>query len=317
MTLKLMKTILLLVTTLLCLTSLQAQDWTGFYRLDVDKDGYKANLKVQIYSLNGELWGTLRGQDNDAYTERWEIEFWTMAFDEDNTIACYYDKGDDAKFPENNALLFSLTGNKNEFTTSFGEALTNVVKNLETHRGFSPDITAEEDVEEFTSTIYIAPGTETPEQPEVTINNPVTFNTVSAATLITGSWKGNDASNMTKFFDYNFNTDGSGNRGNLDFTWTYVNEAGVDYIDVQYYTSITRATYQQYLSKIGDGMEIRDGMNIISTTDGEKHAVKIMGSNYLELSEKQRLKIDTINDNTLELSYKLDGKTVKTSHYKE
>ena len=316
MKLKLMKKIFLLLTTVLCFTALNAQNWTGFYKLNVDKDGYRATLKVQIYSLNGEIWGTLRGQDNEASTERWEIEFWTMEFEDQNTIACYYDKGNDVKFPENNALLFSLTGNKNDFTTSFGDALINVIKHLETHQGFSPDNTAEAEVEEFTSTIYIAPDTETPEQPEVIINMPAVNNSTSKSMLIVGSWKGDDATSMTKYFDYYFDVDGTGNRGNLDFTWTYVNEFGTDYIEIQYYTPITRATYQQYLSKIGDTMEIRDGMNIINTTDGERHAVKIIGSRYLELSEKHRLKIDSITESSLELSYKLEGKTVKTTHYK-
>lgn len=309
--------------TLLFVVSLKAQDWTGFYKLNVDQDGYQATLQAQIYPLNGEIWGTLRGQDNADSKERWEIEFWTIVYEDENTIACYYDQGNDVKFPTNNALLFSLVGNKTDFSSSFGEALTNVIQKLELHEGFVLDNNADAKVDEFTSTIYVTPEDEAPAKPTKPTETTPTETTQptlnikqSKAELIVGSWKGEDASDMTKFFDYDFNLDGSGRRGNVDFSWTYVNEAGKDYIDIQYYKSITRTTYHSYLEKVDGTMEMRDGMNIINTTDGEKHSVKIMGNKYLELQDIQRLKIDEIDSNSLELSLKYNGKTVKTLHYK-
>lgn len=321
-----MKKLLLVALTLFFIKTAEAQDWTGFYKLNIDEDGYQATLQAQIYPLNGEIWGTLRGQDNGDSKERWEIEFWTIVYEDENTIACYYDQGNDKKFPTNNALLFSLVGNKNDFSSSFGEALTNVIQKLEMHEGFVLDNNADAKVDEFTSTIYVAPEEDAPTKPAT--STPPTKPTPTATTptlnvpqskteLIVGNWKGEDASDMTKFFDYDFNIDGSGRRGNLDFTWTYVNEAGKDYIDIQYYQPITRTTYQSYLAKVEGTIDMRDGLNIINTTDGEKHSVKIMGSSYLELTDAQRLKIDTIDSDTLELSFKYNGKTVKTLHYKE
>lgn len=314
-----MKKLLLFALMLFLVTTSEAQDWAGFYKLNIDQDGYKATLQAQIYPLNGELWGTLRGQDNGDSKERWEIEFWTIIYEDENTIACYYDQGNDEKFPTNNALLFSLVGNKTDFSSSFGDALTAVIQKLEMHEGFVLDNNADAAIDEFTSAIYVAPGEETltepvaPTLPESTSTSNVSQ---SKAELIVGNWKGEDASDMTKFFDYDFNIDGSGHRGTLDFTWTYVNEAGKDYIDIQFYQPITRTTYQSYLAKVDGIIEMRDDMNIIKTTDGEKHSVKIINNNYLELTNKQRFKVDKINSNTLELSYKSNGKTVKTLHYR-
>lgn len=315
-----MKKIWLFTLTLLIATTLQGQDWTGFYSLTVDDEGYKATLQAQIYSVNGELWGTLRGQDNGNSLKRWEIEFWTIVYEDENMIACYYDKGNDEKFPTNNALLFSLVGNKADFSTSFGSDLMNVIQKLELHEGFKIDNNADAKVEAFANTIYIAPEPEVTTK-ETTETSPIEVPTLqvqeSKTELIVGSWKGEDASDMTKFFDYDFNVDGSGRRGNIDFSWIYINEDGNDYIDIQYYKPITRTTYQNYLAKVDGTMEMRDGLNIINTTDGEKHSVKIMGNDYLEIENTQRLKIDEINDKSLEFSFKYNGKTVKTLHYKE
>ena len=322
-----MKQICLFVLTFFFATSMNAQDWSGFYKLNVDQDGYEATLQAQIYPLNGEVWGTLRGQDNGDSKERWEIEFWTIIYEDENTIACYYDQGNDGKFPINNALLFSLVGNKADFSSTFGGALMNVIQKLELHEGFRLDNNADAKVDEFTSTIYVAPEDDAPAKPE--LSAPTKPTTTAAATttptlsvqqsmteLIIGSWKGEDASDMTKFFDYDFHLDGSGRRGNTDFSWTYVNEAAKNYIDIQFYNPITRSTYQNYLAKVDGTMEMRDDVNIINTTDGEKHSIKIMGNNYLELTDTKRFKIDDIDNNSLELSFKYNGKTVKTLHYK-
>lgn len=308
----------IILTLLLVLSSMTifAQDWSGFYKLAVSENGYEATLQAQIYQLNGEYWGQLRGNTNG---EQWEVEFWTI-LNEGESIDCYYDKGDDVRFPTNNALVFSLVGNKAKFTTTFGNDLYNIMKHLETHPGFSLDNT-EGDIQEFTASVATSTTTtptSTAEEPAAATPKPTATLTPpkSKADLIVGKWLGEDASDMTKFFDYDFNIDGTGRRGNLDFNWTLISEDGKDYIDIQYFKPITKREYKAYLAKV-DNLEYLENYTVINTTDGERHQIKINGEYYAELKKTERYTIEKLETKNLLLVFKLNGKTVKSLHYKE
>lgn len=312
---KMMRTILTLFLIGLSMT-ISAQDWSGFYKVNVDEGAYQATLQAQVYQLNGEYWGQLRGNVNG---EQWEIEFWTI-LNEGQSLDCYYDKGNDEKFPTNNAMIFSLVGNKAKFTTTFGEDLYRIVKHLETHPGFNLD-TNEGEIQEFTSTVVEAPGTKPVtaadiEQPEQPVAPPTLPKTKSTTELIVGVWKGAEASDITKFFDYDFYMDGTGRRGNLDFNWVLQSEDGKDYLDIQYFKPITKRDYQAYLAKV-DNLEYQENFTIINTTDGESHQIRINGEYYAELKKTERYKIDNLEEKALTLSFKHNGKTVESSHYKD
>lgn len=324
-----MKKIGLTILSMCFVSLIFAQDWTGFYTLNIDEDGYQGTLQAQIYQLNGEYWGQLRGFGNAAFGERWEIEFWTIL--NEGSLDCYYDQGNDEKFPVNNALIFALVGNKAKFTTTFGDDLLKAVRHLESHTGFYVD-NNEGEIQEFTAVEAEAPAPAKPAKPanpskleDVTTTAETVETTTPAVTLtppqlsksdlLVGSWKGEEASDLTTFFDYDFNIDGSGRRGRLDFYWSFVSENGKDYVDIQYFTPITRKVYQGYLAQ-GSDIELRDNLTIFKTPDGKVHQIKIMGDNYSELASSERYLITQLNENTLELSFKYNGKIVKTLHYK-
>jgi hypothetical protein len=317
-----MKKIALTILSMCFVSLIFAQDWAGFYTLNIDEDGYKGTVQAQIYQMNGEYWGQLRGSGNAAFGEKWQIEFWTIL--NDGSLDCYYDQGNDVKFPVNNALIFALVGNKAKFTTTFGDDLFKAVSHLEGHRGFYLD-NSEGEIQEFTSVQTPAVGkaskpttatkieAETPitPKPAVTLTPPK----LSKTDLLIGRWTGEEASDLTKFFDYDFNIDGSGRRGMLDFYWAYKTEGGKDYLDVQYFKPITRKIYQDYLVQV-DKIETRDDLTIFKTSDGKTHQIKIGGDDYSELESSERYLITILEDNKLELSFTYNGKIVKTLHYK-
>jgi hypothetical protein len=311
-----MKKIALIIVSMCFVSLVFAQDWAGFYTLNIDEDGYKATLQAQVYQMNGEYWGQLRGFGNEDFGERWEIEFWTIL--NDGSLDCYYDQGNDAKFPVNNALLFALVGNKAKFTTIFGDDLLKAITHLEGHSGFYLD-NSEGEIQEFTAvqtpasgkpTTAAKIGTET-SKPVATLTPPK----LSKMDLLIGTWTGEDASDLMKFFDYDFNVDGSGRRGILDFYWSYKIEGGKDYLDIQYFKPITREIYQTYLIQV-DNIENRDDLTIFKTSDGKTHQIKIIGDNYSELASSERYLITKLEDHKLELSVTSNGKIIKTVHYK-
>lgn len=316
-----MKTTPFIILLLCFVTSISAQDWTGFYEFTVDKDGYVANVQAQVYQMSGDYWGQLRVSGNEAFGESWEVEFWTI-MNEGESLDCYYHKGNDAKFPKNDALLFSLIGNKAKLETTFGQAFIDAVKHSETHLGFTFNPNAGK-IETFTSTEIV----ETPANPTATTETPAieTQPTLtppkSSMDLLIGRWQGEDASDMTKFFDYDFYLDGTGRRGSLDFNWTLQSEGGQEYIDIQFFKPISRAKYQSYFEKVDTdktgAIEDKDNLRILKTTDGETLQFKINGNNYALLDETKRFTIDSIESKSLTLSFEYNGKTVKTLHYKE
>jgi hypothetical protein len=317
-----MKKIALTILSMCFISLIFAQDWTGFYTLNIDEDGYQGTLQAQVYQLNGEYWGQLRGFGNEAFGERWEVEFWTIL--NDGSLDCYYDQGNDEKFPVNNALIFALVGNKAKFTTTFGDDLLKAVSHLEGHLGFYLD-NSEGEIQEFTSVQTPTPAK--PSKPTATAKiedevpatpKPVVTLTppkLSKTDLLIGTWTGEEASDLTKFFDYDFNIDGSGRRGTLDFYWSYKTEGGKDYLDVQYFKPITRKIYQDYLVQV-DNIENRGDLTIFKTSDSKTHQIKIIGDNYSELASSERYLITKLEDNKLELSFTYNGKIVKTLHYK-
>lgn len=302
-----MKKISLTILSLCFVSLIFAQDWAGFYTLNFDNDGVKGTLQAQVYQMNGEYWGQLRGFENEASGGKWEIEFWTILNEE--SLDCYYDRGNDAKFPVNNAFLFALVGNKAKFTTTTSDDLMKAVNKLNFTDQFYLD-TNEGEIQEFTAV-------------ETTVNSKSSVTTVTTLTppkrsktdILVGRWFGEEASAMTKFFDYDFNIDGSGRRGNLDFYWAFQSESGNDYIDIQYFKPITRKVYQGYMAE-GNNFELRDNLTILKTADGKTHKIKIIGDYYSELEDSERYLITKLDDESLELSFKYNGKIVKTLHYK-
>ncbi len=316
-----MKTTSLTIILMLFSMFTFAQDWTGFYTLNIDENGYKGTLQAQIYQLNGEYWGQLRGYGNEAFGEKWEIEFWTIV-NEGGSIDAYYDQGNDDKFPNNNALLFALVGNKAKFTTTFSTDLTNAVQYLQSHEGFYLDMN-EGEITEFTAVETAAPPKQTkpnntevttPAKPAAVLTVPTL--TVSKSDFIVGKWHGEEASDFTKFFDYDFHIDGTGKRGNSDFNWSITTEGGKDYLDLQYFKPITASSYRSYLAQ-ADNIENREGIMIFKTSDGKTHQIKISGEHYAELENTTRYGIALLDDKSLALVLKYNGKEVKTLHYKE
>ncbi|NJN78703.1 MAG: hypothetical protein HC803_10585 [Saprospiraceae bacterium] len=189
-----MKKTVLTMLSICFATMIFAQDWLGFYTLNIDNDGFKGTLQAQIYQLNGEYWGQLRGYGNEAFGEKWEVEFWTILNDE--SIDCYYDKGNDTKFPVNNALLFSLVGNKAKFTTTLGDDLMKAVEQLDFINQFYLD-TKEGEIQEFTAIKAEKPAK--PTKPETTTTPPAIKPTAvltpptSKTDLLVGNWSGEEA----------------------------------------------------------------------------------------------------------------------------
>jgi hypothetical protein len=270
-----MKTLLTLCLIVLLQTMVIGQDWTGFYSLHIDKNGYQATLKVQLYQVNGDYWGEIRGSGNSAFGDRWSIEFWTDKTDE--AINCYYDKGGAGLKLVNNEFLFSFTGTKNKFFTSFGEGLTKNVKHLETHAGFALDEN-EGKIEAFSSVTAASPAKSTPTTPAVPTAAKSTG--MSKSEMLVGKWKGEVATETTQFFDYEFMADGTAKRGQTSFQWALKTDETGDFLELATYKSITGAQYFKYLEEADGDVMLQDSDYVIKTKDGKTHIIKISVNNY-------------------------------------
>jgi hypothetical protein len=326
-----MKKTLTLLLLLMISVSVFAQDnWVGFYTMNIEKEDYKGTLQAKVTKVDGAYWGKLRGFGNDGFGPSWEITFWTLIGEEDGALNCYYDRGNDVKFPIANTLLFSLIGSKQQLETTAGSSLEKAVKHLTYKNQFFHD--RERNAFDATSTpaplsafegqaaTTTAPPkptkTQQPTAPSTSVNVPSlgASRTEDVAELILGGWNGEIASEMTKFFDYEFMINGSGTRDYENFFWSLNQESSGNYIDIQFVELIDVSTYNEYLNKAGSFQNV-EGI-VIFQLNNETKKIKIKNGNYYELGIIQRLEIEEISSNKLVFSFNYGGRIIKTLHKK-
>lgn len=325
-----MKKILTLLPLLMISISVFAQgDWVGFYTMNIEKEGYKGTLQAKVSKVDGVYWGKLRGFGNEGFGPNWEIDFWTLIGEEDGALNCYYDRGNDVRFPMANTLLFSLIGSKNKLETTAGASLEKAVKNLTYKNQFFHD----KERSAFDAASTPAPlsafegettttATQKPTKPQPATTAPTSADVPSIGAtrtedvneLILGGWNGEIASEMTKFFDYEFMVNGSGTRDDENFFWKLTQENGNNYIDIQFVELIDISTYNKYLNDAGSFQNIEGIVNFQLNNETKK--IKIENGNYYELGIAQRLKVENISNKKLVFSFNYSGRTIKTLHKK-
>jgi len=292
--------------------------------MNIEKDGYKGTLQAKVTKVDGTYWGKLRGFGNDGFGPSWEIDFWTLIGEEDGALNCYYDKGNDFKFPVANTLLFSLIGSKYQLETTAGSSLEKAVEHLTYRNQFSYDekrsgfdaasapapLSAFEGQAPAPEPAKPAPAANTSSVPSLD----GATKTTDVSELILGGWNGDVASEMTKFFDYEFMANGSGTRDYENFFWKLNQVDANNFIDIQFVTLIDVSTYNKYLNEAGSFQNI-DGI-VHFELNKETKKIKIENGNYYELGKAQRLKIEEIDDKTLIFSFNYSGRTVRTMHLK-
>jgi len=328
-----MKKIFTVLSLLMLTVNVFAQgDWVGFYTMNIEKDGYKATLQAKITKVDGTYWGKLRGFGNEAFGPSWEVDFWTLIGEEDGALNCYYDRGNDVKFPVANTLLFSLIGSKEQLETTSGASLEKAVKNLTFRQQFFFDKARNafdaastpaplsafenEQISETAPPKPAKPATTIEENPSIPTSVPSldAVRTTAVSELILGGWNGDIASEMTKFFDYEFMLGGSGTRDYENFFWKLNQVDGTNYIDIQFVKLIDVDIYNKYLNEAGSFQNIDGIVNFQLNNETKK--IKIQNGNYYELGKSQRLKIEEISEKLLVLSFNYNGRTVRTMHLK-
>jgi hypothetical protein len=334
---KIMKKTLTLLLLLTFTIGVFAQgDFVGFYTMNIEKDDYKGTLQAKVTKVDGTYWGKLRGFGNEGFGPSWEVDFWTLIGEGDGALNCYYDRGNDFKFPMANTLLFSLIGSKDKLETTAGASLEQAVENLTYKNQFFYDkdrsafdaASTPAPLSAFEGTTTATPQTTAPPKP--TKSQPIS-NTEVASTmkvpslggavrsedvedLILGGWNGDVASEMTKFFDYEFMLNGYGTRDYENFFWTLNRADGANYIDIQFIDLIDLDTYNKYLNEAGSFQNI-EGIVTFQLNNATKK-IKIVNGNYYELGKTQRLKVEAISSNKLVFSFNYGGRTIKTIHLK-
>lgn len=303
-------------------------DWVGFYTMNIEKDDYKGTLQAKVTKVDGTYWGKLRGFGNAEFGPSWEIDFWTLIGEEDGALNCYYDRGNDFKFPMANSLLFSLIGSKQQLETTAGSSLEAAVKHLTFQNQFfyDKDRTAFDAASspaalsafEGQTAATTSPAKPTkPEPSTTTVTNVPSLDaarTEDVGELILGGWNGDVASEVTKFFDYEFLINGFGTRDSENFLWKLNQENGNNYVDIQFIELIDVSTYNEYLNEAGSFQNV-EGV-ITFQLNNETKRVKIENGNYYELGKAQRLKIEEIDSKTLVFSLNYGGRRVRTLHIK-
>lgn len=289
-----------------------AQDWAGFYVATIDKtkDGeqYQAKIEAQIYKLRGEHWGQIRASGNQAFGKQWAVEFWTL--DNGESIDCYYDKGNDELFPKNNTHLFSLYKINGKLSTTFGEVLIAIIKHLDIHPGF----TFKGRANKIPEMVSVQP-TKAKTQPTPTATSTLPQRKLPKSELILGKWLGDQAGELTKYHDFEFRIDGTGNRGKLDFEWELVDEKNNPHLKLIWFNLLSKSQHQAIFSKV-ESMEVHDTYTVYSTTN-KSYKIRAEGNKYFELSEPEVLKIKKLTNKKLELSVKTtSGNWASTKHSK-
>lgn len=277
------------------------QNWSGVYECLVDKDGYRVKMDAEFQKNGDEYTGKLKAVGNVSFN----IEIWGM--DNGGYVDFYYGSGSDEIFSVPNVHLFSISGTPAAPSTSFGTGLYDEVKFVDLSTGFVQKGKLPE-VKNSTAQPRVIPKPRT--SPSTTTTTTKTdVSNKSKGELLLGKWMGEPATATTKYFDYIFKNDGTGERGFDAFFWDLDGDA----ISVKWIELIPKSRYDQIMGQ-AEGVQYMEDHMVVSTPS-RSYKLVIADVGYGILGKTEELKISRVDGETLTLVARDDmGKAVMTYH---
>lgn len=93
----------------------------GSYSYKVSKDGYEANVKLYIYSEDGETYGRMRVEGNAKFGKAWEINLWSLTNGDYTDF--YYELDPDNPLFTQDTHIMTLSGSQKTPLSVFGKEL--------------------------------------------------------------------------------------------------------------------------------------------------------------------------------------------------
>lgn len=153
----------------------------------------------------------------------------------------------------------------------------------------------------------------TPPKKKIDIIAPKTKVQPKIIQALVGKWKGEKASDFTRFVDIKFNADGTGTRDGQQFTW----EAnGQKNISVRWLRRLTQAEYNDIRGK-ADVMQKVSETIVVFTTGRINHKVAVNGGQYSLVDKEEEFIISNLSATNLSLTMQNSkGEIRTTKHFK-
>jgi len=143
---------------------------------------------------------------------------------------------------------------------------------------------------------------------------------VDANALVTkkllGNWKGDKATQITKYFDFEFNENGKGERNEIPFYWKLSKKDNGEILTVSWFRTITTGEYNNIRSN-ADEMMPKGNNTTTYITNGKKESVMVNDGQFYLITGMEVFKVAVLTNKKLVLSVKAtNGKTINTYHSK-
>lgn len=330
-------------------STLLAQDKSGSYSHSVSKDGYEATVKLYVYTENGETYGRLRLEGNEQFGSPVEVNLWSLTNDQYTDF--YYEAiAGDNPF-DADAHLFTLNGTSKQMTVVFGAKLKAKVQHLPPATVFKYDgakpsfeikgkaqsqtveVKGEKKTKvESTSTSTTATNTRTTTKPKqntsqpteskpkvetvkpITPSKPKEKAPSAAELLLFGDWKGNKATELTRYFDYTFNEDFTGSNSEDVFNWSLEEKGTSKTLHIHQTKSISKAEYNS-IRAAADAMNFEADGTRIFQTGSKKQRIISNGNSYLLIQKTNKYTVNALTRTKLVISVKTSSGRVLNSYH--
>ena len=147
-------------------------------------------------------------------------------------------------------------------------------------------------------------------EPVATKTKPTTPSNSVPTQLLVGDWFGNEATELTRYYDFSFKPDGSGSRNGTPFQWSLIEKQ----LNIKWFRIISKSEYNSIRSN-ADAMNYdTDGTRVFQTGNKTQRIISKDGQ-YMIVNNSDTYTVKTLSATKLVISIKTKNGKIMSSHH--